>query len=119
MGWKIVRDKNQEWSQAHGVSGQWRTCETPIYSLQKKLLEELGEYIESGNPDELYDIGDVLNRILKMEDPDREAEKIHIQKIAALGNFENLIEWSPLPSGPDWSPLDDRPGNTLFTESSD
>lgn len=60
MGWKMVRDRNEIWSRAHGVSGEWRTCEEPLDSIRKKVLEEIGEWLESGDPSELYDIADVL-----------------------------------------------------------
>lgn len=98
MGWKIVRDNNEAWCRAHGVSGQWRTCGTPVASLTKKLLEEAGEWAESGDPGELYDLADVLDRLLLLADPDGIAHRVHAAKLAEMGAFGRLVEWCPVPS---------------------
>jgi predicted house-cleaning noncanonical NTP pyrophosphatase (MazG superfamily) len=97
MGWKIVRDNNEAWSRAHGVSGQWRACATPMLSLTKKLFEEAGEWVESGDAGELYDLADVLDQLLLIADPDGSAHRAHAAKLAEMGAFGRLIEWCPVP----------------------
>jgi predicted house-cleaning noncanonical NTP pyrophosphatase (MazG superfamily) len=97
MGWKIVRDRVDEWSREHGVSGIWRPCKEPEASLRKKLFEEAGEYIENLDPGELYDLADVLDRLIRLVDPESVYAARHGAKIRRLGLFENLIEWSPVP----------------------
>ena len=37
MGWKLVRDKNEEWCRAHGVSGQWRVSPDRAASLRSPV----------------------------------------------------------------------------------
>lgn len=68
MGWKLVRDRNEAWSRAHGISGQWRTCQDPVPALGKKVLEEIGEWHEHYDPDELCDILDVLDEMIRLAD---------------------------------------------------
>ena len=98
MGFKIVRDNVEGWAKAHVVSGVWRPCPIPVQSLRKKLSEEYGEYIETMQPDELYDLQDVLDRLIKLEDPYGHARRRHDFKIERLGMFDRLIEWSPVPA---------------------
>lgn len=97
MGWKIVRDNNRAWCEAHGVSGTWRPCGDPAGGLAKKLLEEVSEYLENRDRAELYDVADVLRRLIEVADPDGHAAAIHAVKVALLGGFENLTEWCPVP----------------------
>ena len=98
MGFKIVRDRVAEWAASHGVSGQWRTCKTPVASLRKKIFEEAGEYVEDGVADELYDLRDVVDRLIELVDPDRLAAVRHAGKVERLGSFSKLIEWNPVPA---------------------
>jgi hypothetical protein len=70
MGWKNVRDRNEAWSRAHGISGQWRICQDPVAGLTKKLLEEIAEWLECRDRAELYDVSDVLNALLRLGLPD-------------------------------------------------
>ena len=97
MGWKIVRDRAQEWGIAHGVSGQWRTCKAPQAALLKKIFEEAGEYAENLDPGELYDLLDVVNRLIELTDPDYTAGTRHLDKIMQVGMFSELIEWTAMP----------------------
>jgi predicted house-cleaning noncanonical NTP pyrophosphatase (MazG superfamily) len=98
MGWKIVRDRQRQWVEKRGVSGQWRICETPVESLTKKLLEEIGELIEAYNPAELYDIQDVLDELFIELDPCGRAGAGHLRKVQELGRFAQRIEWTPTPA---------------------
>lgn len=98
MSWKIVRDNVAEWAASHGVSGQWRTCQNPVSSLRKKIFEEAGEYAEELSPDELYDLRDVVNRLIELTDPDGLAADRHLSKVTRLGTFSTLTEWNPVPA---------------------
>ena len=105
MGWKLVRDKNEKWCRAHGISGQWRTSPSPVDALRRKIFEEVGEYTEIHDPAELYDLLDVVLMLIELEDPDGEARRVHSAKIAELGGFGRFIEWTPVPaSAQDWRP---------------
>ena len=107
MGWKLVRDRNEEWSRAHGVSGQWRTAPGPAATLRRKIFEEAAEYAEQWDPAELYDLFDVVVALIPLEDPHGTFGRKHAAKVADMGGFSQLIEWSPVPAGfADWSPAD-------------
>ena len=69
MGWKIVRDRNEAWCCANGVSGQWRTSPDPASALVRKVGEEYLEYIEHFDPAELFDLRDVVRALLEFTDP--------------------------------------------------
>lgn len=98
MSWKLVRDKNQAWARAHGVSGQWRTSSDPVSALTRKLFEEAGEYVEAREPAELYDLLDVLETLIDLEDPDGRYADEHAAKFADMGGFAEFSEWNPVPS---------------------
>lgn len=68
-------------------------------ALRKKIFEEAGEYAESTDPDELYDLRDVIDRLAYLVDPDGAAWQRHMEKAAKLGMFNDLTEWSPVPAG--------------------
>jgi predicted house-cleaning noncanonical NTP pyrophosphatase (MazG superfamily) len=97
MGWKLVRDNNEAWCNEHGVSGTWKRAEDfdAVYLLLKKIFEEAGEYAESMNPAELYDLLDVIYRTLELTDADRAHAAAHAQKVAQYGMFDTLTIWSP------------------------
>jgi len=97
MGWKIVRDRQPGYCLKNGVSGQWRISPDPVAALGKKIGEEYGEYVGEGSTDELYDLRDVIDRLIKLVDPDGLGGKIHADKVAELGGFEDLTEWCPVP----------------------
>ena len=101
MGWKIVRDRNEEWCRAHGVSGQWRTSPDPVAALRKKIFEEAGEYAEHRDVAELFDLRDVVDRLIALADPQGAVEQAHADKITDMGLFERLIEWCPVPAAID------------------
>ena len=97
MGWKLVRDQNEEWCRAHGVSGQWRTSPDPAASLRRKIFEEAGEYAEHCDPAELYDLLDVIRALIRLADPSGEYGHHHGTKIAEMGGFDRFTEWCPVP----------------------
>ena len=109
MGWKLVRDQNEEWCRAHGVSGQWRTSPDPAASLRRKIFEEAGEYAEHCDPAELYDLLDVVLALARLVDPVGECARQHVAKLAEMGGFGQYTEWTPVPA-PDleWSAPDVR-----------
>ena len=97
MGWKLVRDRNEEWCRANGVSGQWRTSPDPLAALRKKIFEEAGEYAEHCDPAELYDLLDVIRALIRLADPSGECSHDHRAKVAEMGGFTRLAEWCPVP----------------------
>jgi predicted house-cleaning noncanonical NTP pyrophosphatase (MazG superfamily) len=111
VGFKLVRDRNEEWCRAHGVSGQWRVSPDPAAALRRKLLEEALEYAEHDDPAELYDVLDVVQALIDLADPDETAAMAHDRKVAKFGRFDKFIEWSPVPEeANDWDPEDRSPG---------
>jgi|HubBroStandDraft_6_1064221.scaffolds.fasta_scaffold421555_4 predicted house-cleaning noncanonical NTP pyrophosphatase (MazG superfamily) len=107
MGWKLVRDNNEAWCRANGVSGQWRTSPDPAAALRRKAGEEYLELIEAGDPAELYDLLDVVQAAIVRADPDGRFAEVHRAKVAVMGGFGRCVEWSPVPAGfKDWSPAD-------------
>jgi predicted house-cleaning noncanonical NTP pyrophosphatase (MazG superfamily) len=154
MGWKIVRDLNEKWCRANGVSGQWRVSPDPVSALVRKVGEEYLEYIQHFDPAELFDLRDVLHTLHALTDPagspgrefaesaacaweigeeylayieDRNVSRLrdllgmtesliqladpngtfgraHAEKVAEMGLFKRLVEWTPVPSPPAPSP---------------
>jgi predicted house-cleaning noncanonical NTP pyrophosphatase (MazG superfamily) len=98
MGWKLARDRNEEWCRAHGVSGQWRTAPDPRSALLRKIFEEAGEYAEARDPAELYDLLDVVQALIDLDDPDGEFNARHGAKVWEMGGFGNFTEWTPVPA---------------------
>jgi hypothetical protein len=106
MGFKMVRDRQPDWCRLHGLSGQWRSSPDPVGSLAQKLGEEYGEFVgeqhvhgDGAGAGELYDLRDALDRLIGLVDPDGAAAGAHRAKVAELGEFDFLIEWSPVPEG--------------------
>jgi len=101
VGWKMVRDNNQAWCEANGVSGAWRTAgpHEAIRALGRKLAEEALEFMENGDPAELFDVWDALEELLLLsETPALRAA--HQAKVAEHGRFHDHVMWSPLPGEP-------------------
>lgn len=91
---KLVRDKIPEIIQASG-----KTCETEILSdeeylqmLDKKLDEELAEYHQEQNIEELADLLEVLYASAKARGYSIEQlEQVRIEKQKARGGFDKKI----------------------------
>jgi hypothetical protein len=98
MGWKLVRDFNEQWCRANGVSGQWRTAPDPQSALLRKIFEGAGEYAEHRDVAELFDLRDVVDKLIELADPDDAAGHAHADKITEMGLFERLVEWCPVPA---------------------
>ena len=91
---KLVRDKIPEIIEASG-----KTCETDILSdeeylrmLDKKLDEELAEYHQEQNIEELADLLEVLYATAKARGYSiEEQEHVRIEKQKARGGFDKKI----------------------------
>ena len=91
---KLVRDKIPEIIQASG-----KTCKTEILSdeeylrmLDKKLDEELAEYHQEQNVEELVDLLEVLYAIAKARGCSiEELEHVRVEKQKVRGGFDKRI----------------------------
>lgn len=91
---KLVRDNIPEIMIQNGVTPVTRTLndEEYISELNKKLKEEVNEYLESNDVLELADIEEVMLAILKYKNVSiEEFEKIRLEKAKKRGAFENRI----------------------------
>ena len=92
---KLVRDKIPEIIAADNG----KTCKTRIMddkeyleTLNKKMQEELNEYLESGDVEELADLEEVLRAILDVKKVSyNEFEKIRNSKVEKRGAFKKKI----------------------------
>ena len=92
---KLVRDKIPEIIQKK----EGRSCKTKmlnneeyILELNKKIKEELDEYLESGEVEELADLEEVLRAILDSKGVSyEEFEQIRQEKVAKRGAFKDKI----------------------------
>ncbi len=63
-----------------------------LLELEKKLSEEVTEYQNDKNPEELADILEVIYRIAKLKGISKEElEQIRIKKAEKRGSFENNL----------------------------
>ena len=91
---KLVRDKIPEIIEVSG-----KTCETEILSdeeylqmLDKKLDEELAEYHQEQNIEELADLLEVIYATAKAREYSiEELEQVRVEKQKARGGFEGKI----------------------------
>ena len=91
---KLVRDKIPE-----KIESNNETCETRILNdkeylneLNKKIQEELKEYLESGEIEELADLEEVLRAILKVKNCTyQEFEQVRLNKVDKRGAFDKKI----------------------------
>ena len=91
---KLIRDKIPEIIEAEGRKCKIETLSDEEYlkCLNDKLLEEVNEYLESGNVEELADLEEVLRAILKAKSVDYESfEKIRIDKVEKRGAFDKRL----------------------------
>lgn len=87
---KLVRDKIPQIL----PDDQFHVADTEEYRtlLREKLVEEVEEFLSSGEPEELADILEVLKAIA--EDLGRDLEGMRIDKELERGNFDGRIVWS-------------------------
>lgn len=91
---KLIRDKIIDIIEADGRRAKYRILDDNEYrqELNKKLQEEVKEYLEDNNVEELADIVEVIYGILNSMDVSiKEFEKIRINKQEKRGAFEKKI----------------------------
>jgi len=91
---KLVRDRIPEIIEASGKSCTFETLsdERYIELLNKKLQEEVTEYLESGTLEELADIGEVMHAILDYKGiPLEEYQRVRSEKLQERGGFKKRI----------------------------
>lgn len=91
---KLVRDKIPEIMINNGAQPVTKILSDEEYlkELNKKLLEELNEYLESGNIEELADLEEVLLAILKHRNVSKEEfNEMRLIKVNKRGAFNNKI----------------------------
>lgn len=91
---KLVRDKIVQIIQNNNEKPHTRILsdEECLEELNKKLAEEVAEYLESGEVEELVDIEEVLRAILNMKKVSLDDfEKIRLNKVEKRGAFENKV----------------------------
>ena len=63
-----------------------------LVEMEKKLSEEVAEYQNDKNPEELADILEVIYRIAKLKGISKEQlEKIRLDKVEKRGSFEKNL----------------------------
>ena len=91
---KLVRDKIPEIIENNNESCKTRILSDDEYlvELNKKIKEELNEYLESGEIEELADLEEVLRAILDVKKCSYEDfEKIRQNKVDKRGAFKHKI----------------------------
>ena len=89
---KLVRDKIPEYLDEKGISYEKRIATEKEYKeeLIKKLDEEIKEFSEKGDAEELADVMEVIETLKKL--PEYEGvEEIRVKKLEARGGFEQRI----------------------------
>ena len=91
---KAIRDKIPEIIQKDGYTCNVKTLsdEEFLAELEKKLSEEVTEYQNNKNPEELADILEVIYSIAKLKGVSKEElEKIRSKKEKERGGFEKNL----------------------------
>ncbi len=91
---KAIRDKIPEIIKQSGGSYDIKTLsdEEFLVQIEKKLSEEVTEYQNDKNPEELADILEVIYRIAKLKGISKEdLEEIRIKKVEERGAFEKNL----------------------------
>jgi len=101
---KLVRDRIEDAAPnvLHGSIAIWSVGHTThVKLLKKKLLEEVGEYLVDGGPDELADIMEVVEALAKVaEGVSRNSlDDIKRQKVHERGGFmRGRVMYAELPA---------------------
>ncbi len=88
---KVIRDKIPEIIEDSGKKGivKQLTDEEFLPELEKKLNEEVNEYLSSGEIEELADIIEIINRILELRNVGRkDFDTIRLEKMKTRGGFD-------------------------------
>ncbi len=91
---KAIRDKIPEIIQkdGHTCYVETLTDEQFLVEIEKKLSEEIAEYQNDKNPEELADILEVIYRIAEIKGISKdELEKIRIKKVNERGSFKKNL----------------------------
>ena len=91
---KAIRDKIPEIIQKDGYSCNVKTLSDKEFleKLDEKLSEEITEYQNDKNPEELADILEIIYRIAQLKGISKEElEKIRIRKVSERGSFEKNL----------------------------
>ena len=91
---KAIRDKIPEIIQKDGHTCNIQTLsdEKFLVEIEKKLSEEVAEYQNDKNPEELADILEVIYAIAKLKGISKEElEKIRVKKLQDRGGFEKNL----------------------------
>lgn len=88
---KLVRDNIPQLIQASGRQPITHIASDQEYeaALKEKLVEEVQEFLENPNSDELADIQEVLNALIEQNTDD--VESIRLDKKARNGGFASRI----------------------------
>ncbi|TAL49193.1 phosphoribosyl-ATP pyrophosphohydrolase [Patescibacteria group bacterium] len=89
---KLVRDKIPEILDEKGISYERRVASPEEYKTEliKKLGEEVAEFLQAGNSEELADVMEVVEALRKLPDY-ASVEQLRRKKLAARGGFEGRI----------------------------
>ena len=91
---KAIRDKIPEIIQKSGKKAMINRLsdEEFLSELEKKLLEEIKEYLQSKSVEELADIIEIIYRIIQIKNiPKEELEKIRSNKVENRGGFKKNL----------------------------
>ena len=91
---KLVRDRIPEIIEADGKTCVYATLSNEDYIalLDQKLNEELAEYQESKSLEELADLLEVMQAVVKARGwPAEDLERVRAKKAAKRGGFEKKI----------------------------
>ena len=91
---KLVRDIIPEIMTQNGAKPVIRILSDEEYlkELNKKLQEELNEYLQDGNVEELADLEEVLLAILKVKNVSKtDFDNIRMMKVEKRGAFDKKI----------------------------
>lgn len=91
---KLVRDMIPEIIEASGKKVVYDTLNDEDYLklLKQKLVEELNEFLESGDVAELADMGEVMHALLEYKGVSIETfQRIRLEKLEKRGGFKKKI----------------------------
>jgi predicted house-cleaning noncanonical NTP pyrophosphatase (MazG superfamily) len=94
---KLVRDKIPQIIRKNGAEPKVRVADVDEYPslLRAKLVEEVDEFLDSNNPEELADILQVLLTLAENLGIDRNnLEKLRAVKESERGGFVDRLVWS-------------------------
>jgi predicted house-cleaning noncanonical NTP pyrophosphatase (MazG superfamily) len=89
---KLVRDKIPGILDGKGVPYEKSIASPEEYKTEliKKLSEEVAEFAEAGDPEELADVLEVVEALKKLPEY-ADVEKLRLKKLAERGGFDEKI----------------------------